>query len=86
MAIGSVLVEGSSPNEQNALGNWLMLIAQYLCTNAAIGQLQQSNTQTPGSFSENNGSNNSSIDETIQMMSKMIDALSEEIEALKKQA
>ncbi len=85
MAIGSVLVEGSSPNEQNALGNWLMLIAQYLCTNAAIGQLQQSNTQTPGSFSENQN-NNSSTDETIQMMSKMINALNEEIEALKKQA
>ena len=63
-----------------------MLIAQYLCTNAAIGQLQQSNTQTPGSFSENQSSSNNSSEDTIKMMTKMINALSEEIEILKKQA
>ena len=55
--VGVLLVDDSTPNEQNALGNWLMLVSQYLCTNAAYGQLLQSNTQTPGSFNENNTQN-----------------------------
>ena len=55
--VGVLLVDDSTPNEQNALGNWLMLVSQYLCTNAAYGQLLQSNTQTPGSFNENNPQN-----------------------------
>ena len=64
-----------------------MLIAQYLCTNSAIGQLQQSNSMTPGSFSEYQNSNNSNpSEETIKMMTKMINALNDEIEAIKKQA
>lgn len=58
--VGVLLVDDSTPNEQNALGNWLMLVSQYLCTNAAYGQLLQSNTQTPGSFSENNFQNQTS--------------------------
>ncbi len=87
VAIGSILTDNSTPNEQNALGNWLMLIAQYLCTNAAIGQLQQSNSQTPGSFSEQGSSNgNDDSNDTIKMMQKMIEAMSKEIEELKKQA
>lgn len=85
VAIGSILTDNSTPNEQNALGNWLMLIAQYLCTNAAIGQLQQSNSQTPGSFSEQGNSSNDNSNDTIKMMQRMVDAMSKEIEELKKQ-
>ncbi len=89
VAVGAILTDNSTPNEQNALGNWLMLIAQYLCTNAAIGQLQQSNSQTPGSFSEqgsnSNNNNNNDSTNTINMMQKMVEAMSVEIEALKKQ-
>ena len=93
--VGVLLVDDSTPNEQNALGNWLMLVSQYLCTNAAYGQLLQSNSQTPGSFSENNFQNqtnqsnnnnsfNSSDKETLQMLIKMVNALNKEIEEIKK--
>ena len=91
--VGVLLVDDSTPNEQNALGNWLMLVSQYLCTNAAYGQLLQSRTQTPGSFSENNQSqanqaNNSnssnSDEETLQMLVKMVNALNKEIDEIKK--
>lgn len=89
--VGVLLVDDSTPNEQNALGNWLMLVSQYLCTNAAYGQLLQSNTQTPGSFNENNsqnGINNSnstqSDEETMKMLIKMVNALNKEIEEIKK--
>lgn len=93
--VGVLLVDDSTPNEQNALGNWLMLVSQYLCTNAAYGQLLQSNTQTPGSFSENNSQNqssqannnnssNTSDEETLQMLIKMVNALNKEIDEIKK--
>ena len=85
--VGALLVDDSTPNEQNALGNWLMLVSQYLCTNAAYGQLLQSNTQTPGSFNENNNQNNfnnQSDEETMKMLIKMVDALNKEIEEIKK--
>ena len=93
--VGVLLVDDSTPNEQNALGNWLMLVSQYLCTNAAYGQLLQSNTQTPGSFNENNSQNqtsqtnnsnssNTSDEETLQMLIKMVNALNKEIDEIKK--
>lgn len=33
--IGFVLIEELNANEQNALGNWFMLIGQVLCTNSS---------------------------------------------------
>ncbi len=83
--VGVLLVDDSTPNEQNALGNWLMLVSQYLCTNAAYGQLLQSRTQTPGSFNENNSQDkNISDEETLQMLIKMVNALNKEITEIKK--
>lgn len=83
--VGVLLVDDSTPNEQNALGNWLMLVSQYLCTNAAYGQLLQSRTQTPGSFNENNSQDkNISDEETLQMLMKMVNALNKEITEIKK--
>ncbi len=89
VAVGFILVDDATPNEQNALGNWLMLVAQYLCTSAAYGQLLQSNTQTPGSFSErrnvSTSNSNQSTEETLQMLNKMVNAMQKEIEELKRQ-
>lgn len=89
VVVGFLLAEGETPNEQNAIGNWLMLVSQYLCTNAAYGQLKQSNTQTPGSFNEYNNANNpnynnQSMEETLNMLNKMVNALNQEIAEIKK--
>lgn len=75
VVIGYLLIDDLSATEQNALGNWLMLVAQILCTNAYYKQLQserQQNVNTP------------SKDETIAMMQKMMHAMQREIEELKK--
>lgn len=40
VAVGYLLIDDLSANEQNALGNWLMLTAQVLCTNAYYKQVQ----------------------------------------------
>lgn len=76
--VGYLLIDDLTANEQNALGNWLMLTAQVLCTNAFYKQVQAergidiSNSKQP------------SEQETIQMMQKMIHAMQQEIEELKK--
>lgn len=33
--LGNVLIDELTSTEQNALGNWLMLVAQTLCTNGS---------------------------------------------------
>lgn len=74
--IGYLLIDDTTANEQNALGNWLMLIAQVLCTNAFYKQVQQERSTS---------TNQPNTEHTIQMIQKMIDAMSKEIDNLKKQ-
>lgn len=70
VALGYLLIDNLSANEQNALGNWLMLTAQVLCTNAYYKQVQ----------TERN--NNQNIN--VETLEKMVSALKKEIEELKK--
>ena len=39
VTVGYLLIDDLTANEQNALGNWLMLVAQVLCTNAFYKQV-----------------------------------------------
>ena len=71
VALGYLLIDDLTANEQNALGNWLMLTAQVLCTNALYKQVEAE---------RRNGPNNINI-ETLE---KMIYALKKELEELKK--
>lgn len=71
VALGYLLIDDLTANEQNALGNWLMLTAQVLCTNALYKQVEAE---------RKNGPNNINI-ETLE---KMIYALKKELEELKK--
>ena len=82
IVVGYLLIDGTTANEQNALGNWLMLIAQVLCTNAFYKQVQMER----GNITENaNENRNYTTDETIDMLEKMIRALQSEVDELKKQ-
>ena len=73
-------------NEQNALGNWLMLVAQVISTNAFYKQVMaERGMDSSDEIKKNNNinnQNNSNIDEII-MLEKMIKALKQEIENLK---
>lgn len=71
VALGYLLIDDLTANEQNALGNWLMLTAQVLCTNALYKQVEAE---------RKNGPNNINV-ETLE---KMIYALKKELEELKK--
>ena len=78
--VGYLLIDDTTANEQNALGNWLMLTAQVLCTNAFYKQVHQergidtSNVKQP------------TTEETIAMLEKMVRAIEQEINELKKEA
>lgn len=77
VVIGYLLIDDTTANEQNALGNWLMLVAQILCTNAFYKQVQ-----TERSSQQTDLPN---MEQTIIMIQKMVHAMNQEIENLKKQ-
>ncbi len=77
VVVGYLLIDDLSANEQNALGNWLMLTAQVLCTNAYYKQVQDERVN------KNNQYNKMTNEENIEMLNKMVSALSKEIENLK---
>ncbi len=74
--IGFILIDDTTAEEQNALGNWLMLVAQVLCTNGFYKQLQN--------LKNNNHQQMPSNEETLRMLQKMVMALNKEIEEIKK--
>ena len=73
--VGYLLIDDLTANEQNALGNWLMLTAQVLCTNAFYKQVQDERRTTTAT--------SMSAEESIILLKKMVDALNREIENLK---
>lgn len=77
IAVGYLLIDDLTANEQNALGNWLMLTAQVISTNAFYKQVQQERGQ--------DNSQNKNVTETqeIEMLKKVVDAINKEISILK---
>lgn len=75
VTVGYLLIDDTTANEQNALGNWLMLVSQILCTNAFYKQVMQER-------GFDNNKNDS--EQTIALMQKMMDALQKEIDEIKK--
>lgn len=56
IVIGYLLIDDSTPAEQNSLGNWFMMIGQVLCTNSAQQQVlnnNQSNNASNSVFNDN---------------------------------
>lgn len=80
--VGFLLIDDATANEQNALGNWLMLVAQVLCTNAYYTQVQVERGNMNGYNNQNNNTPNN--EETIEMLKKMVNALNQEINEIKK--
>ena len=95
VVVGYILIDDMTANEQNAVGNWLMLVAQVLSTNAFYRAVMKERGLEPSVSTEtgrNNafafsgmGSINSSGDkeETIQMLEKMLKAIEKELDNIK---
>lgn len=80
IVVGYLLIDDLTANEQNALGNWLMLTAQVLSTNAFYKQVQQ---ERSGLNTNNLNNEKTSLEQNIEMLKKMVNALNKEIENLK---
>lgn len=76
IAFGYILIDDLTANEQNALGNWLMLTAQVLCTNAFYKQVEQER--------QNKKQKNYTNEELLAMLEKAVRAMNEEINNLKR--
>lgn len=76
IAFGYILIDDLTANEQNALGNWLMLTAQVLCTNALYKQVEQER--------QNKNQKNYTNEELLAMLEKTVRAMNEEINNLKR--
>lgn len=98
VVVGYILIDDMTANEQNAVGNWLMLVAQVLSTNAFYRAVMKerglepkgstetgrNNADTFSDFSGNNSSSHTADNETVVMLEKMVFALQTEIDNIKR--
>ena len=83
VVVGYILIDDMTANEQNAVGNWLMLVAQVLCTNAFYRQVMQER----GVEKKNSTESGKTFgpDETLVMLEKIVKAIRSEMENIKKE-
>lgn len=98
VVVGYILIDDMTANEQNAVGNWLMLVAQVLSTNAFYRAVMQerglepkestetgrNNADTFSGSSSNSSPSDTSDNETIVMLEKMVRAMQTEIDNIKR--
>lgn len=98
VVVGYILIDDMTANEQNAVGNWLMLVAQVLSTNAFYRAVMKerglepkestetgrNNADTFSGFSGNSSSSDTSDNETVVMLEKMVRAMQTEIDNIKR--
>lgn len=75
VVVGLLIIPNLNAKQQNDLGNWLMLVGQVLCTNAARIAILKSNDSS---------SNTPTNEELIRMFEETRNALAKEIEELKR--
>ena len=87
--IGYILLDDSTPAEQNSLGNWFMLIGQILCTNSAQQQVinnrtNQSNQTNEHTINSNKKNNNQNETNPNQKSNVNQDDINNQIKMIKK--
>jgi hypothetical protein len=96
IAIGIVLVGDLNANEQNSLGNWLLLLGQYLATNAAQQQLIEARIENNnininskksknggGPFTSNSNISNQTQRSEVDFILDSLDKISNELNDIK---
>lgn len=98
VVVGYILIDDMTANEQNAVGNWLMLVAQVLSTNAFYKAVMQerglepkestetgrNNADTFSGSSSNSSPSDTPDNETVVMLEKMVRAMQTEIDNIKR--
>ncbi len=88
--VGYILLNKSTPAEQNSLGNWFMLVGQVLCTNSAQQQVLNNRNKTSNQTNQHiindtlgRDYQNSSEQEQINMLQRVVDSINEELSRIK---
>ena len=97
IAVALILIDDLNANEQNSLGNWLLLLGQYLATNAAQQQLIESRIENSnininskksksgqGVYDSTNKSNQNQRPE-VEFLLNAVEKMQQELENLKNQ-
>lgn len=84
IVVGYILIDDMTANEQNAVGNWLMLVAQVLSTNAFYKAVMQERGLDETGKNNSYTFNNDDRESTINMLEKMMSAINTEINNIKK--
>lgn len=98
VVVGYILIDDMTANEQNAVGNWLMLVAQVLSTNAFYKAVMKerglepkestetgrNNADTFSGSSSNSSPSDTPDNETVVMLEKMVRAMQTEIDNIKR--
>ncbi|MGN1296376.1 MAG: hypothetical protein ACI4UZ_01360 [Candidatus Aphodocola sp.] len=98
VVVGYILIDDMTANEQNAVGNWLMLVAQVLSTNAFYRAVMKerglepkestetgrNNADTFSGSSSNSSPSDTPDNETVVMLEKMVRAMQTEIDNIKR--
>lgn len=92
VVVGYILIDDMTANEQNAVGNWLMLVAQVLSTNAFYRAVLQERGQEKSGSTETGRNNSDTFSEdtdddnenTIKMLEKMVKAMQTQIDNIKR--
>ena len=94
--VGSALAGDFDAYEQSAIGNWLMLVGEFMLAAAAQQQLIEARLEnfnininsrehkSGGSFYQNNGKSNQNQRNEVDFLLKTVKKLEEELQALKK--
>ena len=84
IVIGYILLNNSTPAEQNSLGNWFMLIGQALCTNSAQQQVINNRNGTSNKSNQHIINDTFDSDYTVENIEKVIKVTRREIDNIKK--
>ena len=96
ITVGIILVDDLNANEQNSLGNWFMLLGQYLATNASQQQLIESRIENSnininskksknggGPYTTDNNLSNQNQRAEVDFLLDAIDKIYEELNNIK---
>lgn len=96
VAIGIAIIDDLNANEQNSLGNWFMLLGQYLATNASQQQLIESRIENSnininskksksggGPFTTPNNKSNQNQREEVDFLLDAVDKIYKELNEIK---
>ena len=99
VSVGFACVEDYNANEQNSIGNWLILVGQYILTHAAQQQLiearlennnlntisQKHKNGTGGPFTDNEqGKSNQTQRDEVDFLLNAIEDIKNELENIKR--